>query len=146
MGIKDWYKTDIMIIASARASKVKALKLYWKDRVGATKIPQEVSRSRGEVAERAKAQPALITLPQPQSNSGIILPATALEKELGELRVEVEKYRSYLSKLETLHAEGNVSDDTYQRLKREYAEKLTELERKMEALEKERRGGSYPST
>jgi len=136
----------VPVIGVISFSKVKALKLYWKDRVGATKIPQEVSRSRGEVAELAKAQPALITLPQPQSNSGIIPPATALEKELGELKVEVEKYRSYLSKLETLHAEGNVSDDAYQQLKREYAERLTELERKIEALKKERHSISYSST
>jgi uncharacterized membrane protein YukC len=62
-----------------------------------------------------------------------------LYEELVALRGEIEKYRGYLSKLEALHAEGNISDDAYQQLKREYMEKLKELERKMEALEKERR-------
>jgi uncharacterized membrane protein len=65
--------------------------------------------------------------------------ARALYEELVALRGEIEKYRGYLSKLEALHAEGNISDDAYQQLKREYMEKLKELERKMEALEKERR-------
>jgi PKD repeat protein len=45
------------------------------------------------------------------------------------LRAELERYESYLRKLEELKAEGKVSEQVYQALKREYEAKVEELRR-----------------
>jgi len=60
----------------------------------------------------------------------------AREREFVKLVKEVKKYREYLEKLEALKAEGRVSEDEYIKLKREYSERLRELERIIEELER----------
>ena len=52
------------------------------------------------------------------------------EKKVIKAKTEVEVVKEYLNKLEKLYKEGKISEKTYQKLKREYEEKLRELESK----------------
>ena len=47
--------------------------------------------------------------------------------ELAMLAEEAEKYRGYLKRLEAIKAQGKVSEATYGELKKEYANKLSQL-------------------
>jgi hypothetical protein len=49
---------------------------------------------------------------------------------------EATKWREYLEKLEELKNQGKISEYAYRELKREYSNKLEELEKKIEKLKK----------
>ena len=58
-----------------------------------------------------------------------------LESELAKLVEEAGKYREYLEKLEAAKAEGKVSETAYEKLKKEYVEKLSQLEKRIKEIE-----------
>jgi hypothetical protein len=61
---------------------------------------------------------------------------TAPSAELAMLLEEATKWREYLEKLEELKNQGKISEYAYRELKREYSNKLEELEKKIEKLKK----------
>ena len=61
---------------------------------------------------------------------------TPLSSELANLMDEVSKWRNYLEKLEELRTQGKISEKAYEELKKEYLNKLKELEKKIEELQK----------
>jgi energy-coupling factor transport system substrate-specific component len=58
-----------------------------------------------------------------------------LSSELSKLNEEAERYREYLRRLELLRAERKVTEIAYEQLKKEYTDKLRELEEKIKLLE-----------
>jgi ppGpp synthetase/RelA/SpoT-type nucleotidyltranferase len=58
-----------------------------------------------------------------------------LESELAKLVEEAGKYREYLEKLEAAKAEGKISETAYEKLKKEYVEKLSQLEKRIKEIE-----------
>jgi len=57
--------------------------------------------------------------------------ATIAEAPLDPLRAELREYENYLRRLEGLRAEGKVSEQAYQALKKEYESKIEELKKKL---------------
>ncbi|MCC6003744.1 MAG: DUF4200 domain-containing protein [Thermofilum sp.] len=54
--------------------------------------------------------------------------------ELAMLAEEAERYRGYLKRLEAIRAQGKISEVTYGELKKEYANKLSQLQAKIRQL------------
>jgi hypothetical protein len=77
---------------------------------------------------------------QPSQQGGIqIVSHGHIGKELATLAEEAERYRGYLKRLEAIKAQGKVSEETYWELKKEYANKLSQLQAKIRQLEEEKR-------
>jgi len=62
--------------------------------------------------------------------------STPPSSELADLMDEISKWRNYLKKLEELRTQGKISEKVYKELKNEYLNKLKELEKKVEGLQK----------
>jgi len=62
--------------------------------------------------------------------------STPPSSELADLMDEISKWRNYLEKLEELRTQGKISEKVYEELKNEYLNKLKELEKKIEGLQK----------
>jgi hypothetical protein len=86
---------------------------------------------------RAKPVPAVApeaaTL-QPSEGARVISP-DELESELEKLAREAEEHREFLERLETLRAEGRISESTYEELRKERLDMLEALEARVRELE-----------
>ena len=76
---------------------------------------------------------------QPALESTQVMSLEYLESEIAKLKEEARRYREYLEKLETEKAKGKVSDIVYEKLKKEYIEKLGELEKIIKELEEKKK-------
>jgi len=72
---------------------------------------------------------------QPAGEGTQVMDLKYLESELAKLVEEAGKYREYLEKLEAAKAEGKVSETAYEKLKKEYVEKLSQLEKRIKEIE-----------
>jgi acetoin utilization deacetylase AcuC-like enzyme len=104
-----------------------------------------VARRRLQAAEtaaverEAEAKPAPAVAPeaaatQPSEEARVISP-DELERELEKLAREAEEHREFLERLETLRAEGRISESTYEGLRRERLGMLEALEARVRELE-----------
>jgi hypothetical protein len=76
---------------------------------------------------------------QPVLESTQVMTLEYLESEIAKLEEEARRYREYLEKLEAEKAKGKVSDIAYEKLKKEYIEKLGELEKIIKELEEKKK-------
>jgi hypothetical protein len=72
---------------------------------------------------------------QPAGEGTQVMDLKYLESELAKLVEEAGKYREYLEKLEAAKAEGKISETAYEKLKKEYVEKLSQLEKRIKEIE-----------
>ena len=87
----------------------------------------------------ARVEPTAVSQPETVGESTRVVSLEYLENELAKLVEEYSKYREYLEKLEKAKREGKVSDAAYEKLKREYTEKLNEIEKRIKELEETKR-------
>ena len=111
-----------------------------------------VARRRLQAAggREAEAKPAPAATPeaaatQPSEEARVISP-DELERELEKLAREAEEHREFLERLETLRAEGRISESTYEELRRERLGMLEALEARVRELESIRRAATVRST
>jgi hypothetical protein len=111
-----------------------------------------VARRRLQAAggREAEAKPAPAVAPeaaatQPSEEARVISP-DELERELEKLAREAEEHREFLERLETLRAEGRISESTYEELRKERLDMLEALEARVRELESMRRAVAVRST
>jgi hypothetical protein len=97
-----------------------------------------------------EAKPAPAVAPeaaatQPSEEARVISP-DELERELEKLAREAEEHREFLERLETLRAEGRISESTYEELRRERLGMLEALEARVRELESIRRAAAVRSS
>jgi len=90
------------------------------------------SRRRRGVPAAATVAVAARTPPSGESAQPPVERAAAIaEAPLDPLRAELREYENYLKRLESLRAEGKVSEHVYQALKKEYEARIEELKKKL---------------
>ncbi|MGC8988271.1 hypothetical protein, partial [Infirmifilum sp.] len=91
-------------------------------------------RNAKKVSEAAEATPTRVVPLQLAETQ--IVDVEALEKEVRTLVEEAGKYRQFLRKLDEAREGGRISEKAYEELKKEYSEKLIEIENRIKELEK----------